>query len=266
LNGLKTPSILLNGTGNVTRYNNAIKNTAVIPDIYTLNFDPPRPGRVKRYLLRLINTSFDSTFVFSIDNHNLTVIESDFVPIRPYTNKSVLIGIGQRYHVIVEANPLPNGGIQPPTDGNFWIRTYKANCFGFNQQSASLGYEQTGILRYNSSSKTVPSSIAWPKTLVSLDCSDETYGDLHPILPWNVGPAANDISGHVGQNLSVQGFNKSPTIFPLAAFSIGLGSDFIPFQIDYADPMFLRLNFTGKWTPSWVVIPEDYTDKDWVSV
>lgn len=48
-----------------------------------------------RYLLRLINTSVDTIFVFSIDNHNLTIIESDFVPIEPYTNTSVLIGIGE---------------------------------------------------------------------------------------------------------------------------------------------------------------------------
>ena len=47
-----------------------------------------------RYLLRLINTSVDSTFIFSIDGHNLTVIGMDFVPIEPYTNTSVLIGIG----------------------------------------------------------------------------------------------------------------------------------------------------------------------------
>jgi len=99
---------------------------------------------------------------------------------------------------------------------------------------------------------------------VSLDCSDETYSSLVPVLQWNVGPPANDLAGHVGQNLSVQGFNADPSIFPLAAFSVGLGTDFIPFQIDYADPMFLRLNFTGKWIPSWVVIPEDFTENDWV--
>lgn len=48
-----------------------------------------------RYLLRLINTSVDTTFVFAIDNHNLTVIQADFVPIEPYTNGSVLVGIGK---------------------------------------------------------------------------------------------------------------------------------------------------------------------------
>ena len=49
----------------------------------------------KKYLLRLINTSVDSTFVFAIDNHDITVMSSDFVPIVPYKTDSVLIGIGK---------------------------------------------------------------------------------------------------------------------------------------------------------------------------
>lgn len=51
--------------------------------------------------MRLINTSVDTTFVFAIDNHNLTVIETDFVPINPYVTNSVLIGIGMTNICIV---------------------------------------------------------------------------------------------------------------------------------------------------------------------
>ena len=49
----------------------------------------------KRYLIRLVNSSAGSMFIFSIDGHNLTVIANDLVPIRPYTTKSIFIGIGQ---------------------------------------------------------------------------------------------------------------------------------------------------------------------------
>lgn len=49
----------------------------------------------KKYLLRLINTSVDTTFIFAIDNHDITVMSSDFVPIVPYKTDSVLIGIGK---------------------------------------------------------------------------------------------------------------------------------------------------------------------------
>lgn len=49
----------------------------------------------KKYLLRLINTSVDTTFIFAIDNHDITVMSSDFVPIVPYKTDSVLVGIGK---------------------------------------------------------------------------------------------------------------------------------------------------------------------------
>lgn len=178
------------------------------------------------------------------------------MPIYPYKNTSVLVGIGQRYHVIVEANAT-----HPSEDGNYWIRTWKANCFNFDQSKASPGYETTGILRYNSSSQALPTTSAWEN--VSLACSDETYTSLVPILPWTVGPAANDKSGQVGQNFSVLA-HKTPTIYPLAVFSIG-GVDFNPLKIDYSNPTFLNLNYTGKWNPLWVIFSENYTDKDWVS-
>lgn len=49
----------------------------------------------KRYLLRLINASADAMFIVSIDNHNLTVISNDLVPIEPYTTNAILVGIGK---------------------------------------------------------------------------------------------------------------------------------------------------------------------------
>lgn len=255
---LVTPSILLNGIGNVTRFNNSFKAPLEIPAPYTINFDPPpEQGPAKRYLLRLINTSFASTFIFSIDNHELQVVGADFVPILNYTTKSVLVAIGQRYHVIVVANPDPSGG-PLPDDGNYWIRTWEAQCTDFDGQG-DLHYEEAGIVRYGSS-QAPPNSTAWP---VDPACSDEDYANLIPVYPWTVGPPANDPSGGVGENLTVN-FQPSPMIFPLAVWSLG-GDDFNPLQIDYGNPTFLNLNYSGKWDPLWVVYPEDYTDTDWVS-
>lgn len=45
--------------------------------------------------MRLINTSTDTTFVFSIDKHNFTVIGADLVPLEPYDTSHILIGIGK---------------------------------------------------------------------------------------------------------------------------------------------------------------------------
>jgi len=269
---LVNKSILLNGRGDVTRYNNNITATLPIPQTYNITFERPI-SRPKRYLLRIINTSFEATFVFSIDNHNLTVVESDFVPIRPYVTNSILVGIGQRYHVIVEANPIgPPLGPPIPADGNFWIRTYRANCFGFKQGDASPNYMQTGILRYDPLSTADPVSLGWKN--VPLDCSDEPYSALRPVLPWQVGKAANDPFGNVGENFTVQGNSADAgTYFNLAFFSIG-GDDFRPLRIDYANPTFLNLNnsdsgqekpaSTKQWNPLWVVFPENYTSQDWV--
>lgn len=46
-------------------------------------------------VLHLINTSTESMFIFSIDNHELQVISTDFVPIHPYSTTSLRIGIGE---------------------------------------------------------------------------------------------------------------------------------------------------------------------------
>ncbi|KAH0565296.1 hypothetical protein GP486_001316 [Trichoglossum hirsutum] len=255
---LEYPSILLNGVGNVTRFNNNVKAPLNISDPYTIHFDPPpRHGAAKRYLLRIINTSYDSTFIFSIDNHMLEVVEADFVPIHPYSTESVLIGIGQRYHVIVTAQPQYNGH-PTPTDGNFWIRTWKANCFFFNQSQASLHYEQTGILRYGSS-QAFPNSTNW--NISSYDCSDEPYSKLIPVLPWTVGPPANGPS-KAGEDFSIK-FAKAPTYYPVARFSLGANRH-DSLRVDYENPTFLNLNNTGPWNPLWVVVSENYTSKDWV--
>jgi L-ascorbate oxidase len=50
----------------------------------------------KKYLFRFINTSVDNHFKLMIDNHVMTVIQTDFVPINPYNTTSINIGIGKR--------------------------------------------------------------------------------------------------------------------------------------------------------------------------
>lgn len=46
------------------------------------------------YRLRLVNGAIDTQFKFTIDNHVMTVISSDLVPIKPYTAEYINIGIG----------------------------------------------------------------------------------------------------------------------------------------------------------------------------
>jgi FtsP/CotA-like multicopper oxidase with cupredoxin domain len=95
----KNTAILLNGIGDITKWSStppaATVDVAKIrtpPTPYTLNFKE-RAGKPLRYLLRVINTSFSTTFVFSIDNHKLEVVGADFVPIRNYSTSGNLVGI-----------------------------------------------------------------------------------------------------------------------------------------------------------------------------
>ena len=62
-------------------------------------------------------------FRLAIDKHKMAVIAMDFVPIQPYENKTLLVAIGERLDVIVEAD-------QPLTD--YWARAVPISCFALN--------------------------------------------------------------------------------------------------------------------------------------
>lgn len=142
------------------------------PPIFTKVFQ-----RGRKYLLRLINASTSSTFIFSIDKHILQVIEADFVPIQPYYTDSVLIGIGQRYHVIVEASP--SNSLLPVEDQNYWIRTVGAeHCSDIEQPNPLIG-----IIRYNAGSTKRPTTTAYQFSKV---CADEPLESLVPVVPWTI--------------------------------------------------------------------------------
>ena len=260
--------ILLNGFGDIHRFNNSISPTIKPKPPQNYTFEPPQPGKPnKKYLLRVINTSFDTTFVFSIDNHLLQVVSADFVPILPYRNTSILVGIGQRYNVIVEANPLD---VSSKLDdfGNYWIRTEVAECFQF--KGGDKGYAQTGILRYNASSKRDPTTQRWNNIL--LNCSDETYTSLSPVLPWIVGPPKNiqqnSQSPKYGQTFDVGLTPNRGQDYPLAVFSLdSKPKRMAPMRVDYSNPIFLHLNPKDPEPlkyPLWRVEPEDLKDNDWV--
>ncbi|KAK1755501.1 multicopper oxidase-domain-containing protein [Echria macrotheca] len=280
---LQVQSFLLNGVGDVTQF--GTNKTSEVPTPYTLVFDKKETGkRAKRYLLRLINTSIQTTFVFSIDNHLLTIVSADFVPIYPYSNTSLLIGIGQRYNVIVEADPRALKDPSQPMPAKdkldeFWIRTWSAtNCGGTDTSLFSKTYEQTGILRYKGSSGKPPRSKKWDG--IALRCSDETYTSLRPVVPWTVGTPINQMPNRRTklQHLSiVTGNGDDLKDFPKASFAFrNVSSDnakfgFTPLQVDFADPIMLHLDDTeSNWPPHpfWEIYPEAPNGKndeaDWV--
>jgi FtsP/CotA-like multicopper oxidase with cupredoxin domain len=92
-------------------------------------------GEVLR--LRLINGSATYSLRFQIDNHPLTVIASDGQPLRPVTVDNLLIGIGERYDVL----------IQGKGSGSHWIR-------------ATTGLNNTikAVLRYGDKAPVEPTT------------------------------------------------------------------------------------------------------------
>ncbi|KAM0704513.1 hypothetical protein Q7P35_008747 [Cladosporium inversicolor] len=101
----------------------------------------------KKYRLRLVNIAVDSYIRVSLDSHILTVMTSDFVPINPFTTKWILLGIGQRYDVVIHAD-------QP--SGNYWFRTEsQTGCFSSN---AATGL---AIWSYADAVAGTPGSSAW---------------------------------------------------------------------------------------------------------
>lgn len=67
----------------------------------------------KRYRIRLINMACKPHVIFSIDNHNFTLIEADGQAVLPYVVDTIEIFPGQRYSFVLYANQ--------PVD-NYWIR------------------------------------------------------------------------------------------------------------------------------------------------
>ncbi|KAK8171366.1 Cupredoxin [Phyllosticta citrichinensis] len=73
----------------------------------------------KRHRLRLINGSGEGLQKFEIDNHTLTVIAQDFVPVVPFTVDYISLGPGQRADVVVEATSMPGSAV--------WMRSHLTN-------------------------------------------------------------------------------------------------------------------------------------------
>lgn len=66
-----------------------------------------KPG--KTYMLRLINAALNDELFFSIDNHNLTIVDADAVYVKPFKTNIALITPGQTMNVLLKTkNHHPN--------------------------------------------------------------------------------------------------------------------------------------------------------------
>ncbi|KAI0408512.1 multicopper oxidase-domain-containing protein [Xylaria palmicola] len=102
------------------------------------------PGKAHR--LRLINPSVEHNYQVSIVGHNMTVIQTDLVPVNPVTVDNVFLGVGQRLDVIIKATQTP---------GNYWMNV---TLPGANLCGSSLNPGPAAIVRYSSVPNGIPTN------------------------------------------------------------------------------------------------------------
>jgi FtsP/CotA-like multicopper oxidase with cupredoxin domain len=134
------------------------------------------PG--KKYRLRLINTSADSTMKFTIDGHTFTVFANDFIAVKPYSTSVVTLAVGQRSDVVVEA-------VGKEGDA-FWMRSEMGNFASGNGCSFTSGVvtEAVAAVYY-----TGADTDALPTTTTSLTdaqkkkCDGDDISLVHSLCP-----------------------------------------------------------------------------------
>ncbi|KAG2153312.1 laccase [Suillus clintonianus] len=144
----------------------------------------------KRYRLRIIGMSCDPNFIFSIDGHDLTVIEADGQLTEPLLVDSLQILAGQRYSVVLNANkPV----------GNYWIRALP-NTGG----STFDGGQNMAILRYQGAPVAEPTTTQGTSTIPLLETN------LHALI----NPGAPGIPGYGNADINLMMYvSKTNGIF-----------------------------------------------------
>ncbi|KAK4632151.1 Laccase-2 [Fulvia fulva] len=193
------------------------------------------------YRLRLVNGAIDTHFDFTIDNHTLTVIAADFVPIVPYTTETLSIGMGQRYDVIITAN-------QADVASDFWLRAIPDTFCSENL----YGHDIRGIIHYGSSTGT-PSTTCYE--IDEKECFGEVSSNLVPYFELDAGSSAA-----LDENLAVSvGFNSEK----LFKWYIGGTS----MKIEWADPSALQvINNETSWADSSGVIEFEGDEDTWAYI
>ncbi|KAL9098110.1 MAG: hypothetical protein Q9163_006167, partial [Psora crenata] len=145
----------------------------------------------KKHRLRLINAGAEALQRFTIDNHTMTVMANDFVPVRPYTTNMVTLGVGQRTDVIVEA--------KMPSDSAVWMRSdISATCALANNPHAlaAIYYE-----RADTNAKPTTQATNYDDS----HCGNDPLSQTTPFFPFpaTTNPATTqEIDITVGANAS----------------------------------------------------------------
>ncbi|KAJ7728919.1 laccase 1 [Mycena metata] len=139
----------------------------------------------KRYRFRLISMSCDPNWIFSIDGHQMTIIEVDGVNHEPLTVDSIQIFAAQRYSFVLTANAKVD---------NYWVRA-QPTLPGVNQ--GFVNATNSAILRYVGARPCDPTT----KNTTSKQPLLET--NLHPLVKTPVPGAPHPGGADVVLNLAI---------------------------------------------------------------
>ncbi|EIM92984.1 laccase subfamily 2 [Stereum hirsutum FP-91666 SS1] len=152
-----------------------VSDTGTVNGVGRYNGGPEVPWAVTTvtpglsHRLRIINQSMRNVFTFSIDGHNLTVIEVDGMAVQPMTVDKLDLLAGQRYSVILVADQAVD---------NYWINApYVGGSPARNlNQNSTLS---RAILRYAGANETDPVT---PMTDGPADGVVLLESNLHPLV------------------------------------------------------------------------------------
>ena len=219
-------------SGPPTLDNGLINGTNVYGDVgsrFNMTFTEGESHRI-----RLVNGAIDTHFKFMIDNHTMTVIAMDFVPIVPYETTVLSIGMGQRYDIVVNATE---------TAGNYWMRAIPQTECSDNDNADNI----KGIVKYDSTDDDEPTTDAYSYTD---SCDDEDMSDLVPYLALD----ASDYDVEDDEAITV---GKSSNLFKWYM-------EATTFVVEWADPTLLQIyDDDTNFTTSSHVVELDTAD-EWV--
>ncbi|CAD6594145.1 MAG: hypothetical protein ASARMPRED_008719 [Alectoria sarmentosa] len=171
----------------------------------------------KKHRLRLINSGIAAIQKFSIDNHKMTVIANDFIPIVPYETTIVTLGVsiplsipistsrmnaysvqvGQRTDVVVEATGNPTDIV--------WMRSTITS--GACTEPANQPYALAVIYYEDANTNSAPGNASVAQIDTTPPCLNDPLSDTVPMYPiaaagtnttitMNVAVAVNS-TGHI---------------------------------------------------------------------
>ncbi|OQO03485.1 hypothetical protein B0A48_10149 [Cryoendolithus antarcticus] len=186
----------------------------------------------KKYRLRLINAGAEALQKFSIDNHKMTVIAHDFVPVNPYDADVITLGVGQRTDIVVTATGKSTDAV--------WMRsTISLKC----SLSDGISPEAVAAIYYQNANTS-----AIPNTTTSVTQAELDFCGNDPLTKatsyFSITPDPNP---DVTQNLDIT-FQSNGT------HNLWYMNN-STFRGDYNDPVLLETNL-GKtdYEPEWNVL------------